>query len=272
VYAKVWTLDSTLNACSQSSNPVISVPCKTAFNALKATESDVPYNAPAIRDLRRPEDGGYYLRALGKYTHPLDVEYVSVIGEVELAQNQDKLSAGFVQEVIRRALTLVSGDPGLIFEAGDGVVSARSQNIMNVEFFNVNSKNKRAARTISVNSVHIKHLEENYDVQRASLDEKPEFASANIVSIDGKPALIIDIRDHIPMLCSLAVFATPSGGSSIDLAPERREPELIRTYDGIVARYIVPISNDVLLNANSIVFRYLVRNTFGYTVSGSLEW
>ena len=86
----------------------------------------MPLSSPAIRDLRRPEDGGTYIRALGKYAHPLDVDYVSVVGEVNIFDTKNIFSSKGVQELFRKILSSTSS-PDELFAPGDGVVSATSQ-------------------------------------------------------------------------------------------------------------------------------------------------
>lgn len=133
--AKIWDVTTSLAECARSGGVLTKKPCELALSAVRSAQDDVPFDSWAIRDLCRPEDGGEYLRRLGKLAHPLDVEYVSVIGKVDLVNNT--LSAGTAQELIRKALSVIGGSVDEIFDTGDGVVSARSQNMTNIEWFKI---------------------------------------------------------------------------------------------------------------------------------------
>jgi pimeloyl-ACP methyl ester carboxylesterase len=271
-YARAWSWMTSMQSCSTSSNPLLSVPCSTAVATMRSLQGDVPFDAPALRDLRRPEDGGTYLRTLGKYAHPLDVEYVSVVGEVDMFQGIRQLSEGWVQEIFRKVLALAGGGLPDMFEPGDGVVSARSQDIMNIEYFSVDPSRKRAARTVTVGSVHVAHLQESTEVQRIALDEKPEFKSAEIMRVGDDAVAIIDMTDHLPSLCTLRLDVSTVSGYQTTIEPGRGSSQLVRTRDGIVSRYVVPLPNAQQLLNEAVTLRITITNSYGHRITATKAW
>jgi len=269
-FARVWTWKSKIQQGASSSNPLISVPARAALSALQGAEGDVPFDAPAVRDLRRPEDGGEFLRSLGKRTHPLDVEYVSVIGSLDMFSEAKKLSEGLVQEILRRLLSLDNGLPE-VFAPGDGVVSTTSQDIMNIEFFKNDAPRRRAARSISVPTVHVDHLRQSVDVQRVTLDEKPEYRNAELFQRNGIPVAAIDISDHIPHLCTVIVDVECNGQSS-QFTFAGKDLLLVRTVDGIVSRAILNLDSIANISTVPSSMRITIKNGFGYTVSARKDW
>jgi hypothetical protein len=239
---------------------------------MRSLQGDVPFDAPALRDLRRPEDGGTYLRTLGKYAHPLDVEYVSVVGEVDMFQGIRQLSEGWVQEIFRKVLALAGGGLPEMFEPGDGVVSARSQDIMNIEYFSVDPSRKRAARTVTVGSVHVAHLQESTEVQRIALDEKPEFKGAEIMRVGDDAVAIIDMTDHLPSLCTLRLDVSTVSGYQTTIEPGRGSSQLVRTRDGIVSRYVVPLPNAQQLLNEAVTLRITITNSYGHRITATKAW
>jgi len=268
-FARVWNWKTEIEQCVRTANVVLAQPCKAALAAIQGTEGDVPYNAPAVRDLRRPDDGGEYLRRLGKFAHPLDVEYVSVVGEVDLLDEVKNLREGAVQKLLRKVLSAVGGSAGDLFATGDGVVSAKSQDIMNIEFFTVDRSRRRTARVVNVGSVHVDHLMRNSDVQRVVLDDKAEFKGASICLVEGTPTLLVDVADPIPAHCS--VTARIPEVSSVHNAP-RGSAHLVRTADGIVARFLVPLTGVPLDTDQPYTVSISITNTFGYVTTASTAW
>ncbi|MCU0331019.1 MAG: alpha/beta fold hydrolase [Candidatus Kapabacteria bacterium] len=270
-FARIWTWKTSLQAAAASSNPILSVPAKAALSAVQGTEGDVPYDSPAVRDLRRPEDGGDYLRRLGKFAHPLDIEYVSVIGTLDMFSEAKKLSEGWIQDLLRRLLSVDSGLPEL-FTPGDGVVSTPSQDIMNIEFFKIDASRRRAARTVSVPTVHVDHLKRSVDIQRITLDEKPEFKGAVIRRRGMEPVLVVDFADHIPHLCSLDITLDCWQGASVQRRLSPGSATLVRTSDGIVARYIISLADIPCVADVPVTIKLAISNTFGHRTTASLEW
>lgn len=270
-FARVWTWKTQLSACAANGNVIASTACSAALSAIQGTEGDVPYNAPAVRDLRRPEDGGVYLQRLGKLAHPLDVEYVSVVGEVDMVDGAQRLTEGWIQELLRKVLSVAGGGFAAVFEPGDGVVSAKSQNIMNIEYFTVDQHRRRAGRVVTVPSVHVEHLQSSIEVQRIALEEKPEYRGSSVVRVGDSPYFILDITDHIPTLCTLELTATLNNGTTMSIPTTSVKPILVRTRDGIVARYGITLPESCVVSPK-VILKYRVTNGFGYTVSGSAEW
>lgn len=266
--AKIWNVANDLDNCARNGNILTQKPCELALSAVRSAQSDVPFSSFAVRDLRRPEDGGDYLRRLGASAHPLDVEYVSVIGKVDLVNNT--LSKSAAQELVRKVLSVIGGSIDDIFDTGDGVVSARSQNIMNIDWFDKDRSRRRAARVVELPSVHTSHLNSSSDVQRIALDETPVYKGAFIARRADQPFLVVDFVDHIPSRCSVSVEV--SGGSPLRLSADATALQMLVGEDGIFARTIIPL--DALDPALQAPYRLkvTVTNTFGYTATGTVEW
>lgn len=251
-------------------NVVLAQPCKAALAAIQGTEGDVPYDAPAVRDLRRPEDGGEFLLRLSKYAHPLDVEYVSVIGDVDILEEVKNLREGAMQELLRKVLSVGGDSFASIFESGDGVVCTKSENIMNIEYFTVDKSRRRMARVVNVASVHMDHLAKNTDVQRMMLDEKAEYKGATLCLVQGVPTLVVDIADYIPSQCDVSVDIV--GTALPQLRANRGSAMLCRTSDGIIARFSIPLSTIPLEAPTPYTLKTTITNTFGYTTTASVAW
>lgn len=202
----------------------------------------------------------------------MDVEYVSVIGELDMFAEARKLSEGWVQEVLRKALAVAGGGLPELFEPGDGVVSARSQDIMNIEYFSVDPSRRRAARMVQVRSVHLDHLRSSVEIQRTSLDEKPEFKGADVVRIGDHAALVVDYTDHIPALCTVKVDVREGSGATTTLTSAAGTSALIRTADGIISRCIVPLQQVPSAETAPVQFRIAITNTFGHVVTATKDW
>jgi len=274
-FAKVWTWKTDLEQCAASSNVLISTPCKAALSAIQGTEDDVPYNAPAVRDLRRPEDGGVFLTRLGKRAHPLDLEYVSVIGTIDMFNGASKLSEGFVQELLRKTLGMFGGGAPALFEPGDGVVSAKSQDIMNIEYFTIDANRRKAARTVNVPTVHVEHLKRSTEVQRVALEDRPDFKGAEVVRMNDVPTLIVDFTDHIPTQCDVRVIVqrTNDGVTHSDtLAASRGSARLVRTNNGILSRFELALSNPLVITASRTDMRIIITNTWGNVATATKHW
>lgn len=266
--AKIWNITTTLDDCARNGGILMRKPCELALSAVRSAQEDVPFTSSAVRDLRRPEDGGDYLRRLGASAHPLDVEYVSVIGKVDLVNNT--LSKGAAQELVRKVLSVIGGSIDDIFDTGDGVVSAKSQNIMNIDWFDKDKSRRRAARVVELPSVHTSHLSTSSDVQRVALDEKPVYQGAYVARRGNEPVLVVDFVDHIPHLCTVTLDV--SGDSSGRQTYKANGITLLFGDDGIYARAIVPIDSLDMSQQAPYSMRVTVTNTFGYTATGSVQW
>ncbi len=266
--AKIWDVTTSLAECARDGGILTRKPCELALSAVRSAQDDVPFDSWAIRDLRRPEDGGQFLRRLGKLAHPLDVEYISVIGKVDLVNNT--LSKGTVQELVRKALSVIGGTVDDIFDTGDGVVSARSQNMANIEWFNVEPSRRRMARTVELPTVHTRHLSTSSDVQRIALDDKPEYKGAFLARTGAGAQLVVDFVDHVPALCSVALDV--HGTSAIVRTITASDVRLIFGDDGLVARAIIPLDGLDLMEPEPYRLKVTITNGYGYTVTSSLEW
>lgn len=266
--ARIWNVTRDLDECARNGNILLRKPCELALSTVRSAQDDVPFTSWAIRDLRRPEDGGDYLRRLGVSAHPLDVEYVSVIGKVDLVNNT--LSKGATQEMLRKVLSVIGGSIDDLFDTGDGVVSARSQNIMNIEWFNKDRSRRRAARLVELPSVHTEHLSTSSDVQRVALDDKPVYRGAYLARLSDRPVLVVDFVDHIPQRCSVRVDVTNSFGEVI--VADMNEQQMLVGDDGIFSRVIVPLEQLDPAQQAPYRMKVTITNTFGYVATGSIEW
>ena len=84
-FAKVYNWKTSVNTSLQDGKESFLKPIvEQASEMIRKAEDDVPFDSPAIRDLRRPQDGGWFIEQSGNREHPLDVEYISVIGDVDI--------------------------------------------------------------------------------------------------------------------------------------------------------------------------------------------
>jgi hypothetical protein len=249
---------------------VLAQPCKAALAALTSVEGDVPFDAPAVRDLRRPEDDGAFLAGLNKRAHPLDVEYVSVIGDVDVIDGVKKLEPQAMQEVFRKILSVFGGSLSELFADGDGVVSTRSQDMMNVAYFKADPSRRRTSRVVNISTLHVAHLARNSDVQRASLDERASIVAARVCLRDGAPVLLVDVADHIPLQCAVTIDLKGDQGKRF-VAP-RGSSTMVRDHDQLVARYVVPLDGMDVDTDRTYTFGVSVTNSFGYVTSTTVVW
>ena len=269
-YARVWSWKTSLKRCVDEQNVVLAQPCKAALAALTSVEGDVPFDAPAVRDLRRPEDDGVFLAGLNKRAHPLDVEYVSVIGDVDVIDGVKKLQPQAMQEVFRKILSVFGGSLSELFADGDGVVSTRSQDMMNVAYFKADPSRRRTSRVVNISTLHVAHLARNSDVQRASLDERASIVAARVCLRDGAPVLLVDVADHIPLQCAVTIDLKGDQGKRF-VAP-RGSSTMVRDHDQLVARYVVPLDGMDVDTDRTYTFGVSVTNSFGYVTSTTVVW
>ena len=127
----------------------------------------------------------------------------------------------------------------------------------------------RLARSVSLKSVHTKHLQSSPEIQRVTLECKPELHSAEWYVVEGVPSLVISFRDY------LQASSTECSVSYASLAGERTQKstqaKLVTLPSGErVCRIVMPMS-DVDFSAACSV-RYSVRNSYGYTFTSTKEW
>lgn len=270
-YARVWSWQRDLAQCVTEGGLVRGPLCSAALDALLQLQGDVPFDAPALADLRRPEDGGTYLQDVNRRVHPLDLDYISIVGQVRVFEDAKQMNTGAFAEPLRRFLSLSGDGPVALLEPGDGVVSAASQDTLNVEFFQSDRSRRRTARTVQVASLHMDHLRQTAEVQRVGLEERPEIRAMGVFQRDRAAVLAVDFVDHIPRQCLVSVTAREGGGATRALAPDG-PPEIIATVDGLVARAVVPLTAPGARVDERVVLRLTVTNTFGYTAERTLEW
>ncbi len=268
-FARVYSLKHGITeSLSKNPNIVSTTALKAALATLSSCESDVAFDAPAVHDLMRPEDGGVFLDALGKAEHPMDVDYVSVVGEVDVAKEVGNLSSAAVQEILRRALEFFDSGMSAWFSSGDGVVNMQSQNITNIPFFKNNPQHQRLARTVSLSSVHTEHLQNSNEIQRVTLEDKPEFKSAEFRMVDGNPCLVIEYSDLLT--CDKSTASVVFQG----LAGEQRRSapnHLVRLEDGSLVHRAVIRMDDADFAKNFSV-SVEIANYFQDKCSTTKQW
>ena len=150
-----------------------------------ANDPRLAFDLPAVRDLRPPRSASYstyaegllpgetFLQELNGKTHPTDVTYACIVGEIRADDAAGKISAALQDHermkdsgtVLKQlpplfgnlAITL-SGSGGMKsnpFDGGDGVVSVESQDLRNTDFFR---SRRGLVKVVQVQGVH--HLQE----------------------------------------------------------------------------------------------------------------
>lgn len=272
-FAKVYQWKTGLAKAAKEGNILTGALLGQALKMMQSLERDVPFDAPAVRDLLRPEDGGVFMRRSGTMAHPLDIEYVSIVGKVEVLKEIERLSASGIQEILRRALeTLGFGVEG-IFTDGDGVVSAKSQNMTELPWFQEDATRRRISRTVTLSTVHEDHLRNSTEIQRISLEDKPEFKGAEFYRIDNKPALFVEFTDYLPLQkCSVSVTLKTATGRQETISATKEQLTLVRKMDGsIVAQAIVmlPAAFDLTFSFDCEI---TIKNSFGNQTTTTKRW
>jgi pimeloyl-ACP methyl ester carboxylesterase len=284
-FAKIWRWKTSLVRAQQNANPVLAALLKPAVDGLASLEKDMAFDAPAVRDLMRPEDGGEFTKRTGALPHPNDVEYVSVVGKVEVLKELQTLSKSGVQEIVRRGLEAIGFGMEAAFADGDGVVSARSQTMTELPWFQADRSRQRIAQTITLNTVHEDHLRQSTEIQRVSLEAKPEFKGAEFYTIENpaanlsnlsnktarRAALVLEFTDYLPpQLCSIVVrLGAPY---ALTLTAQKSDIALVRKSNGsVVAQVVVPLP-EVVDFANTVEATFTITNTFGNSCSASKVW
>jgi pimeloyl-ACP methyl ester carboxylesterase len=92
-FAKVYNWKTAVNKSLQDGKESFLKPIvEQASELIRKAEDDVPFDSPAVRDLRRAQDGGWFIEKSGNREHPLDVEYISVIGDVDIMKELSVLN------------------------------------------------------------------------------------------------------------------------------------------------------------------------------------
>lgn len=272
-FAKAYNWKSGItNALKSDPNFASKFLLEQSLSALKAAETDVPFDAPAVRDLRRPDDGGIYLSKLGNTPHPLDVEYVSVVGDVQLLKETKEFNKTAVQELLRRVLGVLGFGVESLFESGDGVVSVKSQTMKEIPWFMQDKSRQRISQTITLSSVHEEHLKNSTEIQRVSLEDQPEFKGAEFYHAPGDvPVLVIEFSDYLPSnRCKIDLVATDESGKQVKFSPTGIS--LIRKNNGaIIDQAICFFPPDVNWYQN-LDISITVKNSFGNQFTTTKQW
>ncbi len=297
-FAKVWKWKTTLKDAQKTANPIVGAVLGKTLEVLSAAETDVPMDAPAVRDLMRPEDGGEFTKRIAGCPHPADVEYVSVVGKVEVLKELQQWNKSGVQEMVRRGLEAIGFGMEAAFADGDGVVSAKSQTMNELPWFQADRSRQRISQTITLSTVHEDHLHNSTEIQRVSLDAKPEFKSAELYSVervslernaqpsssqDGRGqtgtgqastvnALVLEFVDYLPPeRCTISLSVT-SEGKQQPIAVQKERVRLVRKSNGsVVAQAICPLPETIDLTKPA-EFAFSVKNSFGNEFRSTKVW
>lgn len=118
-YAKVYNWKTSVNsAIKEGKGGLLQPIIEQAAELIRKAERDVPFDSPAVRDLRRPQDGGWFIEKSGNREHPLDVEYISVIGDVDIMKELSALNQSGAKELLRRIMGLLGLGVESLFEGG----------------------------------------------------------------------------------------------------------------------------------------------------------
>lgn len=128
------------------------------------------------------------------------MEYISVIGDVDISKEIAQFNKSGAQELMRRVLGIIGFGIESLFESGDGVVSTKSQTINELPWFQSQPGRQRISHTIKLQSVHEEHLKNSNEIQKISLEDQPEFKGAEIYRDMSKNSrvLVIDYIDYLP--------------------------------------------------------------------------
>lgn len=198
-YARVYKWKTAINeALKKDPNFASKFILEQGKALFESAEKGVPADAPAVRDLLRPEDGGDFLQRLGWAQHPGDIEYISVVGKVEMLNELSQLSSTATKELLRRLLGVIGFGAESLFEGGDGVVSERSQTLNEIPWFKQNAARRRISRVVTIPSVHEDHLRFSNEIQRITLEDKTELRGVEFYENNGKPVMVIECTDNLP--------------------------------------------------------------------------
>lgn len=274
-FAKVWKWKTSVKSLlGGDANIITKTAVQPLLSIIEAAEQDVPFDSPAVRDLMRPQDGGKFIATLNYAEHPLDVEYISVVGAVDILREVKSLNSSAAQELFRRLLSVIGFGPEALFEGGDGVVSASSQTINEIPWFKQNASRQRISRTVMLGSVHTEHLRNSNEIQRITLEDKPEFKGAEFYAgSKGRPVLMIEFADYLPPeLCDVSVSFREASGSKRGMTLPRGTARLIQKPDGnTTAAIFVEFPADLSFEQN-IAVEFTVKNSFGNVFASSKQW
>lgn len=276
-YARAWKWKMALLEQSKDANFVTKPLLDKGLEILASVENDVPLQSPAIRDLMRPEDGGEFMNRVGYAAHPLDVQYVSVVGKVELLKETQNLSKTAAMDVMRRVLGAIGFGVDALFEPGDGVVSAKSQTISELPWFQADKKRQKISRTVTLTSVHEEHLKQSTEIQRISLEDKTEFKGAEFYRNADASAgrMVIEFLDYLPPAkCSVELVVTPENGTKQRFSIPQRDIALVKKKNGnVVAQAIVTLAQVQGVDwTRPAEVEIILKNSFGNETRTTKTW
>ena len=273
-FAKVYNWKTAINASLQDGKESFLKPIvEQASELIRKAEDDVPFDSPAVRDLRRPQDGGWFIEKSGNREHPLDVEYISVIGDVDIMKEMSVLNKSGAKELLRRIMGLLGMGVESLFEGGDGVVSASSQTINELPWFRSQPGRQRISQTIKLSSVHEEHLKNSSEIQKLSLEDQPEFKGAEFYrNADSEQLLLIlEYTDYLPKDgCSVTIEFTQHG-KSIKQVISPKDISLISTSSGLVKHCAIPIPQSIDITT-AFESSIMIKNTFGRQCTAMKSW
>ncbi|MFM6956554.1 MAG: alpha/beta fold hydrolase [Ignavibacteria bacterium] len=273
-FAKVYNWKTAVNSSLQDGKESFLKPIvEQASELIRKAENDVPFDSPAVRDLRRPQDGGWFIEKSGNREHPLDVEYISVIGDVDIMKEISVLNKSGAKELFRRIMGLLGMGVESLFEGGDGVVSASSQTINELPWFRSQPGRQRISQTIKLSSVHEEHLKNSSEIQKLSLEDQPEFKGAEFFRSADSDALllILEYTDYLPKDgCSVNIEFKQSGKSTMEkISP--KDIALVSTSSGLVKRCAIEIPKTIDITS-AFETSILIKNTFGRQCTAMKSW
>ncbi len=276
-YARVWQWKTALVEKSKDAGFMVKPLLDKGLEFFASIENDVPADSPAIRDLQRPEDGGEFMRRTGQAAHPLDVDYISVVGKVELWKETKNFSKTAAMDILRRALGAIGFGVDAMFEPGDGVVSASSQTMSELPWFQADKSRQKISRTVTLTSVHEDHLKQSTEIQRITLEDKPEFKGAEFYrNAEGNTGrMIIEFVDYLPPAkCSVEVIVTPQNGTKQRLNLPQNNIALVKKSNGaVVAQATVMLSQVAGVDwSRPAEVEIILKNTFGNETRTTKAW
>jgi len=143
------------------------------INNFVLTKFGLPHNSSAelVRQLVLSGKDSY-LNKINKKPHPLDIQYVSIISEIGGVNQEREVVADSTDSqedlyIMGKIYTLIkkSGE-----KMGDGVVSSKSQDMANIEYFRNNSQ-KIKHEKYYLKSSHLKALENYEEISEVILSQ-----------------------------------------------------------------------------------------------------
>lgn len=273
-FAKVYNWKTSINKSLQDGKESFLKPIvEQASELIRKAESDVPFDSPAVRDLRRPQDGGWFIEKSGNREHPLDVEYISVIGDVDIMKELSVLNKSGAKELFRRIMGLLGMGVESLFEGGDGVVSASSQTINELPWFRSQPGRQRISQTIKLSSVHEDHLRNSSEIQKLSLEDQPEFKGAEFFrnTESTELLLMIEYTDYLPKDECKVSIEFKQNGKSIVKNISSKEIALVSASSGLVKQTAIEIPSEIDI-ASAFESSILIKNAFGRQCTAVKSW